>query len=188
VNDAQEFQRVVEGLQAKDTSIGEAVYLQFGPFVRAAVRRQLHPQLRTRFDSLDFAQDVWLSFFALPSERYNFETPEALMAFLITMANRRVIEVFRQRFNTEKHNIVREYQDDSNELEPQLPTNTPTASQWALANEVWEKLVSRFPPAHKAILELLREGYTHDNIARMSNVSLSTVNRIVRRLKDLMKL
>jgi RNA polymerase sigma-70 factor (ECF subfamily) len=188
VNEVQEFNRLIVGLREKDTSFGDRVYQQFGPFVRAAVRRQLHPRLRTRFDSLDFAQDVWLSFFALPIERYNFETPDALISFLTTMAHRRVIEVFRQRFGTEKNNISREEADALNNLELKLHSPTPTPSQWAVAHEMWEKLVNRFPEAHRAILKLLREGHTHEDIAHMSSVSLSTVNRIVRRLKDLMQL
>src|SRR3954469_20772538 len=95
-------------LRAGDPGALDALYREYGPFVRAAVRRQLHPRLRTRFDSLDFVQDVWASFLAIPADRYAFDNPQALLAFLTRMAHHRVIEVFRQRFETQKNDITRE--------------------------------------------------------------------------------
>lgn len=43
----------------------------------------------------------------------------------------------------------------------------------------------RFPIGHRVVLERLREGHGYEDIARMANVSMSTVNRVVRRLKEM---
>lgn len=177
------FAELVDGLRAGDPAAVEALCRQYAPFIRAAVRRQLHPRLRTRFDSLDFVQDVWASFLALPADRYAFDTPQALFGFLTRMASNRVVEVFRQRFGTQKHDIARELADDA--ARDALPARGPTPSQWAIAAEEWERLTSRFPEGHRVVLERLREGYTHEDVARLADVSLSTVNRIVSRLKGL---
>jgi RNA polymerase sigma-70 factor (ECF subfamily) len=158
----------------------------YGPFIRAAVRRQLHPRLRTRFDSIDFVQDVWVSFLAVPADRYTFETPQALLGFLSQVAYNKVVEVFRRRFRTEKDDIAREEAaDESSGVQERLLCPTGSPSQWAIAGEEWERLLSRFPAGHRTIVERLREGHTNEEVARIANVSLSTVNRIVRRLKDL---
>ncbi len=177
------FAELVGGLRSGNPAAVDELCRQYAPFIRAAVRRQLHPRLRTRFDSLDFVQDVWASFLAIPSERYTFDTPQALFAFLMRMANNRVIEVFRQRFETQKNDITRELAAD--DTRDQLTSPGPTASQWAIAAEEWERLTSQFPAGHRVVLERLREGYTHEDIARLADVSLSTVNRIVSRLKGL---
>lgn len=178
------FAELVGGLRAGDPSAVAALCRQYAPFIRAAVRRQLHPGLRTRFDSLDFVQDVWASFLALPAERYAFDTPQALFAFLTRMASNRVVEVFRQRFDTQKNDISRELAADD-ATRDQLASPAPTPSQCAIAAEEWERLARRFPEGHRLVLERLREGYTNEDVARLAAVSLSTVNRIVSRLKGL---
>lgn len=184
MEEAPAFAELVGGLRSGDPAAVDALCRQYAPFIRAAVRRQLHPRMRTRFDSLDFVQDVWASFLAIPADRYAFDTPQALSAFLMRMASNRVIEVFRQRFETQKDDITRELAtDDTNR--GKLASPAPTASQWAIATEEWERLTSRFPAGHRVVLERLREGYTHEDVARLAAVSLSTVNRIVSRLKSL---
>jgi RNA polymerase sigma-70 factor (ECF subfamily) len=186
VGDATEFPLLLAGLRTGDPTAAAVIYQRYGPFIRAAVRRQLHPRLRTRFDSLDFVQDVWASFLAIPADRYTFATPQALLAFLNRVAYNKVVEVFRQRFGTQKDDVTRESRvGDAEGGRDPFPSAAPTPSQWAVAGEVWERLLSQFPHGHRVVVERLREGYTHEDIARMANVSLSTVNRIVRRLKDL---
>jgi RNA polymerase sigma-70 factor (ECF subfamily) len=183
VDETAAFPELIAGLRAGDPACVEVLCRRYAPFIRAAVRRQLHPRLRTRFDSLDFVQDVWASFLAIPAERYTFDTPAALRAFLTRMAHHRVIEVFRRRFGTLKDDINREQADSAGS--ERLPAPTPTPSQWVIANEEWEQLRGRFPEGQRVILELLRDGHSYEDIARLAQVSVSTVNRIVRRLKDL---
>ena len=38
----------------------------YGPHIQRVVRRRLHQSLRSKFDSVDFVQMVWASFFADP--------------------------------------------------------------------------------------------------------------------------
>jgi RNA polymerase sigma-70 factor (ECF subfamily) len=144
--------------------------------------------MRARFDSIDFVQDVWTSFLAIPKERYTFDTHQALLAFLTRMASYRVVDVFRQRFGTQKNTITRELESSDNAAPDQLSSAASTPSQWAIAAEEWERLTGRFPEGHRVILEWLRIGHNNEDVASLANVSLSTVNRIVRRLKDLTKL
>lgn len=185
MGEATAFAELVGGLRVGDPASVAAFCREYTPFIRAAVRRQLHPRLRTRFDSLDFVQDVWASFLAIPAERYTFDTPQALLAFLTRMAHNHVVEVFRKRFRTQKNDITREQETTDDVGRDQLPALTPTPSQWAIAGEEWQRLRSRFPEGHRMILEWLQEGNTYEDVARLAGVSLSTVNRIVRRLKDL---
>jgi RNA polymerase sigma factor (sigma-70 family) len=186
VDEPDDFRRLLAGLRAGDPAAVDEVCRRYGPFLRAAVRRQLHPKLRSRFDSIDFVQDVWASFLAVPQERYAFETPQALLAFLSRVARNKVIERFRQRFESEKDDVNREQAaDEVAGGREALASVAPTPSQVAVAGEQWERILSQFPPGHQEVVRRLRDGYTYEDIARMANVSVSTVNRIVARLKSL---
>jgi RNA polymerase sigma-70 factor (ECF subfamily) len=184
VNDLADFPQLLAGLRAGDPAALDAVYRQYEPVLRAAVRRQLHPRLRTRFDSVDIVQDVWASFLAIPPDRLNFDTPNALVAYLSQVAYHRVVEVFRKRFGTRKDDISREAPIAS-AAPDRLASPCPTPSMCASADEEWEQLVSQFPQGHRVILRRLREGHEYEDIARMAKVSVSTVTRVVRRLKEM---
>src|SRR5688572_23874581 len=41
---------------------------RYGPHVLRVVRRKLNRKLRPKFDSVDFVQDVWASFFTTPQQ------------------------------------------------------------------------------------------------------------------------
>ncbi len=56
------FQQVLDGSEDAARRLHE----EYGPYIAMAVRRKLPAQLRAKYDSLDFVQDVWLSFFRRP--------------------------------------------------------------------------------------------------------------------------
>jgi RNA polymerase sigma-70 factor (ECF subfamily) len=186
VDDAADFELLLSGLRAGDPAAIDTVCRRYGGFLRAAVRRQLHPRLRPRFDSVDVVQDVWLSFLNIPRERLQFDKEQDFVAYLGRVVYHRVVEMFRQRFDTQKYNVAREMSAEGvSTTTDWIAGSTATPSTYAVAGEEWEQLMLQFPEGHRAILRRLREGHDHRDIARMANVSLSTVNRVVRRLKEM---
>lgn len=183
MDDPRELQRLLAAVREGDTVACAELYNLFGPVVRAAVRQRLHPQLRTRFDSLDFVQDVWASFWKDAAEPREFPTAQALVRFLTRIAEYKVVEVFRQRFEGRKDDIRRERPIDG--VSEGVAAGGGSPSQLAIAGEEWERILSRFTPGHRVILERLREGHSEKDIARLANVGLRTVERVVRRLKDI---
>lgn len=183
MDDDSDFAKLIERLRSGDPAAVDELCRRYGPFIQAVVRRQLHPRLRDRFDSLDFVQDVWASVLAIPPERFAFDSPEALAAYLRQIAANRVTEVFRQRFQTQKEDITRERSDPS--ARDRVASRAPTASQRAIAAEEWERLVARFPTGQRPILERYRDGHKLEDIADEAGVSLSTINRVVGRLRSL---
>lgn len=182
-----EFAELMTRVRSGDAGAYEELLARFGEPVRAAVRRRLHDRLRPHYDSLDFVQDVWASFIALEPGRCRFASQDALIGFLCQMARNKVVEVFRHRFATQKADITREQAlwPAGDETEAGVAGREPTPSQHAVAGEQWSVLVARLPAGHRLVLERLREGHTHEEVAAMLNVSVRTVERIVRRLKDL---
>ncbi len=159
---------------------------RFGGVIRAAVRRSLHERLRTQYDSLDFVQDVWASVLALPPGGREFATPAALAAFLARVAQNKVTDVYRQRFQSQKYAISREVSPTAvgeGEKVASAKAQEPTPSLVAIAAERWENLLTQLPPDYHPILHMLRDGFTYHQIAAETGVSVRTVNRVVDRLK-----
>src|SRR5579864_1112444 len=65
----------------------EELHRDYGDHIIRVVRRRLPRRLRPKFDSVDFAQDVWASFF---QAEHDFKGPEHLMAFLTRVARTKV--------------------------------------------------------------------------------------------------
>lgn len=179
---AQLMERVRNGCP---TAVRE-VLERYGGHIRAVVRAQLHQRLRPQFDSMDFQQDVWASFFCGAPKDYHFNSPEALIRFLSEMAHNKVVEVFRQRMRSFKHDLNREHSLDqvaAGEKPPEIASRHPTPSQLAMANEEWDRLLNKQPIHHRRILELLRLGHTHEEIAQKLCLSAKMVQRVLHSLK-----
>lgn len=183
--DGDDFARLVREWRAGDPAALAELVGRYSRHIRAAVRRRLNDRLRSEYDSLDFVQDVWASVVALPADRCRFPTPDALVGFLARVAENKVVDVTRSRMGTARRDVTREEPlPASGGAAP--PARDPSPSQWAAGNDDWERLTARFPAGHRAILERLRDGYTQAEIADLTGVGVRTVERIVRRLKDVM--
>ena len=182
MNHDVEFAQLMDDLRAGDPAAVAEVARRYGRIIRAVVRRNLHPRLRTRLDSIDVVQDVWASFLRADRDRLEFESPGALVAYLQQVAYHRTVEVYRERFETQKNDITRETPGETG-VRPRV--SPPTPSMCVSAGEQYEQLLNKLPEGHRVILRKLREGHDNQDIARMANVSLSTVNRVVKRLKEL---
>jgi RNA polymerase sigma-70 factor (ECF subfamily) len=162
------------------------LYDRYGHHILRVVRRKLHSKLRPKFDSLDFVQDVWASFFAAePHEQKRFETPSALCAYLAQVASNKVADAFRMRLQRQKYNVNRENSlDGSAAFHAQtLIGPDPTGSQLAVANETYDRLTQGQPAHHGRILELLHQGHSHLEIATALGVNEKTIRRLIRKLQ-----
>ncbi len=134
---------------------------------------------------MDFAQDAWASFLHLPAERYTFKDPKELVSFLVRLAHRKIIDAFRQRQQTAKHN-------DRDVEELRLPTEDdpgnepagphPTPSQLAIAEEEWQRLLQDLPPKVRMALWMLRQGHSQREIADCLGVPPRMIHRVLQKL------
>ena len=178
----RDFQELMERVRDGSQDAAEELVARYGDHIVRVVRRRLSKRLRSKFDSADFQQDVWASFFANPAE--TFAGPDALAAFLAGLARNKVLMAVRRRCRLQKYNVAREnslhgsaaYQADG------LTAREPTPSQIAAAREKWDQLLHGQPRRYRRILTLLREGHTHVQIAHALGVHEKTIQRLVRRL------
>lgn len=181
----QNFERLLQRVRLGSHSAMEELIRQYRPYVVRVVRRRLHKRLRTLFDSSDFVQTVWTSFFADPATLASFETPEALVRYLAVMARNKVVEEFRRRFQTDKRNVNREHQLESSSVNRSvaLAAKQPTPSELAVAHERWDGLVEGQPDRYQEILRLRAEGFNCQETALVLNLNEKTVRRVIKKLE-----
>jgi RNA polymerase sigma-70 factor (ECF subfamily) len=152
--------------------------------VRLVVRRQLPRLLRSRFDSLDFLQSVWGSFFQKVREGgAEFEDTRHLVAFLARAAKNKVIDEYRKAASR-KQDMHREeplWAEDERPRDFQATDDTP--SQVAQAGETLGKLRQLIPADRAEVLELKAQGLSSREIGDRLGVSERTVQRVIEDLR-----
>ena len=180
----EEFQELMRRVVERSDGAARELLQRYEPYLLFAIRRRLNRRMRSKFDSLDFAQDVWASFFTSPAEGRTFQSPRDLAAFLARVARNKVIDAVRQRLLTKKRDLQREQSlDDSRCFDKERLTG-PEATPSTLAGreEQWAQYVGNQPLVYQRILLRLREGATLDTIAGELNISPRTVRRVATRL------
>ncbi|HWG44886.1 MAG TPA: RNA polymerase sigma factor [Gemmataceae bacterium] len=180
-----EFEQLMERVRSGCPEAAREIFNRYSNEIQLVVRRRLSQRLRSQFDSLDFTQDTWASFFHIPADRYTFRTPEELMSFLSRIAYRKMIDVYRQRRRTLKHSrhqvqALRTRTDDDPGNEP--PGPSPTPSQLAIAEEQWDRLLKGQLPEVRRALEMLRLGHSHREIADCLGVHPKMIQRVLQNL------
>ena len=179
-----EFRLLMERVLGGSDEAAARLLDRYGPAVLQAVRRRLSKQLRSKFDSLDFVQDVWASFFANPPGRHLLEGPDKLVAFLTQVARNKVIDETRKRLRGQKYNVNRERSLDNSTLggPNTVPAQQPTPSEAVSRGEEWNRLLADQPIVYRRILILVREGKKPAEIAAELQIHPRTVRRVVEKL------
>lgn len=96
---AEEFQELIERIHAGDAEAArECVQLYEAEIRRAARVRLTDPKLRRVVDSVDICQSVFGRFFQRAADgELDLESPERLLALLVTMTRNRVIDEHRRQ-------------------------------------------------------------------------------------------
>jgi RNA polymerase sigma factor (sigma-70 family) len=183
-DESREFAALMQRVCAGSQSAARELVERYGTHILRIVRRNLNRKLRTKFDSADFVQAVWASFFALPLDRYNFDQSEALVGFLFHLARNKVVEAVRQRLQTQKYNVNRERPlDDGETLSADaIPGRDLSPDEIAIAREEWERLLSGQPEHYRQILTGLRDGESQQSIAEQMGLTTRTVRRVLRKI------
>ena len=140
----------------------------------------LSRRLRPQFDSIDFLQQVWKSFFAGNLGPREFESPEALVAYLSAMACNKVADQGR---------IYSTYKRSANRLAvPQspaeVPASNPSPSQELSAGESLEIILRGQPPHVQRIVQMRQDGCTNEDIAADVRMSVKFIQRVLQRLQE----
>jgi len=183
-----ELSDFLKRIQAGDDGAALELLSRFEAEVRLVVRRQLPRLLRSRFDSLDFLQSVWGSFFRrMRSAPTEFEDSRHLVAFLARAAKNKVIDEYR-RAASRKHNMHREEPLWAEGRRPkEVPDPIDSPSEVAQAHEVLVRLRELMPEDRRTILEMKAQGLSSKDIGERLGISERTVQRVLEELRRRME-
>ncbi len=179
-----EFHALMQRVMAGSEQAAQELFRDYEPYLLHAIRKRLGRQMRPKFDSLDFAQDVWASFFAEDANRRVFKTPAEFVAFLAKLAHNKVVDAGRKRLKAPGNQaaFVRSIDDSQTFDKDQLISRQPTPSQVVSKEDEWTMFLRRQPLVYRRIYILLREGKTQLQIAEELHIHVRTVSRVVTRL------
>lgn len=186
-----EFQQLLAEARAGSEPAAQQLVEEYLPHVLQVVRRSLNRKLRTKFDSMDFAQAVWASVLGCREQLAQIESGEAWAKFLATIARNKVIDEIRRRMETEKYQVDRECSmsdlvsaaRDGRTIAQQMASREPSPSQAAIANERFEQLTAGLSEQQREIVRLKMEGETCQAVADRLGINERTVRRLLKRLE-----
>jgi RNA polymerase sigma factor (sigma-70 family) len=180
------FRELMARIQAGSEDAARELVEDYGEALRRAVRRGLHARMRSKFDSLDFAQIVWNSLFRRRNEFDRFDCPAKLIAYLVAMATHKVANEARRRLMGGKRNVNREESLEQRRADKtfDIPDRKgqPEPVETAIAHERWDRLVEPLSKRHRQILELRQKGHTCPEIAKIVGMHPNAVRRILQDL------
>jgi RNA polymerase sigma factor (sigma-70 family) len=178
-----ELRRFIARIRDGDQDAARELLLRYEPKIRLVVRRQLPRLLRSRFDSQDFVQSIWGSFFrrmrANPSE---LEDPRSLIAILVQAARHKVIDEFR-RASGPKRDVRREESIWDGARPRDITDLCDSPSEVAEASEALGRLRALIPADRRMVLDLKAAGLSSKEIAGQVGLSERTVRRVIEDLR-----
>jgi RNA polymerase sigma-70 factor (ECF subfamily) len=167
---------LLEKFTSGDHAAAEKVFRAYEPYLRMVVRRQLSPDLRAKFDSMDVVQSVWLHLLkGFREAGCRFANAAHLRAFLVQLTRHRFIDRLRRH----RRAVACEQPLESCDSDDALLADTPGPDEALQADELWEQLLVLCPPAHRDILRLKRDGALTDEVAAATGLHPGTVRRIL---------
>jgi len=190
--DDEDFTGLMARAKAGDPAAIRDFLSRFEPEVRMMVRARLPKKLRTQFDSLDFVQAVWQSFFVEPApDAPNFDKVEHLRGFLAGVVRNKVFEQHRRLTKTEKYDVSREerlyVRRGDRDVPREVVSPDPSPSQEAQETDCMTQLTAGRSQREVDVISLRRLGLTFDEIAIRTGVNERTVRRIINSARSRME-
>jgi RNA polymerase sigma factor (sigma-70 family) len=173
------LEAVLDALCAGDSESADKVFRTYEPYLRRVIRRQLSPPLRAKFDSEDVVQSAWADLLqGFRDGSWSFSNARELKAFLVKATRHRFIDRVRRHQTA----LRREQPASNGQMLTSIPSAQPRPSEFAQANEMWERILATSQPNHRAVLEARRQGFSVAEIAERTGFHVDSIHRILRNL------
>ncbi len=183
------FEQLMERVRSGDPEAQRELFERYGKAIRMVVRYRIDRRMRSQFDSVDFAQDAWASFFHTSLADRTFQTPEELVAFLARVAHHKVVNAYRKRYGQPKarRGKAKTSRRNSPNFQPysdEHPARQPTPSHVAMIGDEWRRLLQDKPVKFQRALMMMRDGYSQREIARRLGLNIRRLQRLLKKLND----
>jgi RNA polymerase sigma-70 factor (ECF subfamily) len=163
---ANEFADLLERIRQGDREALGALLRDYEPALRRFARTHLGPTLRPYADSVDLVQSAHKSMMiALWSNRYEFSSPEKLLALAKTILQRKVAHLAARMGRQQRP------QADSSDASspagplPSLPSPEAGPAEAAAFQDALEHVCRQLNEKERSILLLLLQGHSRKEIA-----------------------
>jgi RNA polymerase sigma factor (sigma-70 family) len=179
-DDPSRFRELIRQVREGSQDAANELAKEYSSHVRRAIRGRMPGELRPKFDSMDFEQQVWKSFFAEVKSLPDLQDPQQLIRYLAGIARHKINDEGRH-LHTQKHDLQREVRLDvsTNITGPHPISRDPTPSAVAVGREQWERLVHGRTPQERRILELKYAGMTNEEIGREVGLNERCVRQVI---------
>ena len=169
---------LLDRLNRGDAAVVEELCAAYAPYLRAVARGHLSDRLRSKFDSADVVQSVWVQVIRkLRADGWRIETEAELRGLLATIARRRAISRARHHATALRH------EDPAGpDRVTVLAAGGDRPSESAQADDLWQQMLRLCPPDYHDILRHRRDGLSAAEIADRTGLHEGSVRRILRRL------
>lgn len=170
------LRELLESLNGDDPRRARQALEKYEPYLRMVIRRHLRGPLRSKIDSMDVVQSIWV--YLCREDRpghWRFNDVGELRRFLARVARNRLIDYGRRHRRSLE--AVRPL-----ELVParDLPRHTgPRASQVVVGDEMRDRLLMACAPAHRDIIRMKLDGRLLGEIAQATGLHEGSVRRVL---------
>jgi RNA polymerase sigma factor (sigma-70 family) len=182
-NNNSEFRQALERACSGSQEDFCCLIEEFGPHIKLVIRRKLHQRMRSKFDSQDFVQMVWASFFADWDSIKRINDPDELLSYLVKMAQNKVLEERRRCLKYQKQNVNRELPLQNAEVNgASSHKRSDTPSQIAIARERFTHIIRNRSERDRRIVEMRMKGATYDEISKRLGIHERTARHVISKL------
>jgi RNA polymerase sigma factor (sigma-70 family) len=178
-----ELRQFLARIRDGDEDAARELLRRYEAKVRLVVRRQLPRLLRSRFDSQDFVQSIWGSFFRrITTSPTELDDTASLIGFLARAARNKVIDEYRRASGCKQDKRREESMWEGSEPRA-LADGSDTPIEVAEANEAFSRLRDLLPEDRRTVLDLKAEGLSTVEIAARLGLGERTVRRVIEDLR-----
>jgi len=197
----KDFQQLLAEMSRGSEEAAWELVETYSPHIMRSVRASLPRTVRTKMDSQDFVQAVWISMLLNRGDLSEFSNPAQFIGYLAAVARNKVVDSNRHYLNTEGFNVRAEVsmpdlqlrvirdkidagaQNNIAAADQLIPASKdPTPSHVAMVREAWQRVVGQSCERDQQIVALRVEGHTYDVIAERLLISERTIRRVLLRI------
>ena len=185
----EQFEALLQRLRAGDESAARECVAHFEPEIRRAARVRLHdPRLRRMVDSIDISQSVFRRFFEKVRDGYGtFDTPEQLLALLVTMTRNRVVD-WARRQQVERRVVGSDTESFGEAACAEATSKTDDPLAAAVRRELADDVRGRLGPVERDVLDRRLMGHSWSEIGQTLGDSPEALRkRLERALRPIRK-
>jgi RNA polymerase sigma factor (sigma-70 family) len=159
------FEELMRRVRAGDGQAAEELVRRYEPTIRRVVRvRLVDERLQRLFDSMDVCQSVFGSFFVHAAlGDYELATPEQLLALLVSMGRKKVIDKARRAGAARRD--YRRHSEGAEDREKHWAADDPSPSRQVADRELLQEVRRRLTDAEREIADRRAAGMNWHQIA-----------------------